>query len=111
MLKALPLCSNSIWPLILLLKKLFNLNRIEMISCTPSRLLISLNLSQLDLLNSKLPAKIMVIFDSKFFETENFYLDLNLKKDDIKLMIENLKQSNVDSVTADELYNALYKQN
>jgi len=37
--------------------------------------------------------------------------DLNLKKDDIKLMIENLKQSNVDSVTADELYNALYKQN
>ena len=82
-----------------------------MISCTPSRLLISLNLSQLDLLNSKLPAKIMVIFDSKFFETENFYLDLNLKKDDIKLMIENLKQSNVDSVTADELYNALYKQN
>ena len=82
-----------------------------MILCTPSRLSISLNLSQLDLLNSKLPVKITVVFYSKNFETENISLDLNLKKDDIKLMIENLKQSNVDSVTADELYNALYKQN
>jgi len=36
--------------------------------------------------------------------------DLNLKKDDIRLMIDNLKHSNPDSVTYDELYNALYKQ-
>ena len=50
-------------------------------------------------------------FQLKNFWNWYFSIELNLKKDDIKLMIENLKQSNVDSVTADELYNALYKQN
>jgi len=38
-------------------------------------------------------------------------LELNLKKEDMQLMIENLKKSNLESVTSEELYTALYKLN
>ena len=39
------------------------------------------------------------------------YKDLNLKKEDMQIMIENLKKSNLESVTTDELFKALYKFN
>jgi hypothetical protein len=49
-------------------------------------------------------------------EYSNFFshhcnVDMNLKNDDIKLMIDNLKQKNLESVTASELFEALYKKN
>jgi len=43
--------------------------------------------------------------------TVNLNYELNLKKEDMQLMIENLKKSNLESVTMDELYQALYKFN
>jgi len=82
------------------------------------------------------PRQFMQLFDLDLAERENFRLvfnvvdqsrsdsigihelnslnqnyELNLKKEDMQLMIENLKKSNLESVTSEELYTALYKLN